>query len=245
MRTGQAEQARGSRPASRLLRRLLGVVLGVLVLVWVRTLRVRVFDEGGALAPAAPGRRIVFAVWHGQQMALLGALRPPRRLVVLVSQSLDGELQTGVLGALGFDIVRGSSSRGGARALRALVHALRRGAPLAAFAVDGPRGPAGVAKPGALLAAAASGALLVPAASAAERVVVLRRAWDRFEVPLPFSRVVVVAGAPAPADPGRGGAERLTSAISAARARAEALLLRGRGRAHPGAYAEEVPCPPA
>jgi lysophospholipid acyltransferase (LPLAT)-like uncharacterized protein len=116
--------------------------------------------------------------------------------VVLVSLSQDGAMQARALSLQGFDVVRGSSSRGGARGLAALVRRMRAAGADAAFAVDGPRGPYGVAKGGAVSAARAVGAVLVPMGGAIERGVVLRRAWDRFAVAWPFSRVTVRLGAP-------------------------------------------------
>jgi lysophospholipid acyltransferase (LPLAT)-like uncharacterized protein len=193
------------------------VLLGALVRLWVATLRVRVEVHRSSRGAAA---RRVLAFFHGQQMALLGARRFGRT-AVLVSQSADGEIQTGVMSGLGFSVVRGSSSRGGAAGLRGIVRRLAGGDD-AAFAVDGPRGPSGVAKPGALLAARAAGATLFPVASASRAAWVVSGAWDGFEIPLPFSRVAVVVGAPIQA---RGtSSTELGAAIHAARRRALSLL---------------------
>jgi lysophospholipid acyltransferase (LPLAT)-like uncharacterized protein len=164
----------------------------------------------------------VFAFWHGQQMALLAAPRMAET-AVMVSLSRDGSLQTEVMRRAGLVVVRGSSSRGGARALSRIVRLLREGTS-AAFAVDGPRGPRGVAKPGAALAAAASGAALVPVASAARRTIVVRSAWDRFEIPVPFSQVAVVAGPPLLGRDAVDAPELIGSGIEAARRCAEALV---------------------
>lgn len=194
-------------------RLLLGAVIGAVVGFWVRTLRVDLEWSQRDEHLAFPR---VFAFFHGQQMALLAA-RQARRTAVVVSRSADGEIQAAVMRRLGFSVVRGSSSRGGAVALRAVVRELSAGRD-AALAVDGPRGPRCVAKPGALLAARKSGAVVLPVASAAARVFVLGRAWDRFEIPWPFSRVTIVVGAPiaaSAADP-----SLLTAAIVAARSRA-------------------------
>lgn len=199
-------------------RTVLGALLGALVDAWVRTLRVELEIHPGSMAVAE--RRCVLAFFHGQQMALLGARRFGKT-AVLVSQSMDGEIQTGVMSRLGLSVVRGSSSRGGAAGLRAIVRRLTSGED-AAFAVDGPRGPLGIPKAGALVAARAARAALIPVASASRAAWVLARTWDRFEIPLPFSRVAVVVGAPVPvpgADP-----EVLGAAIHAARRRALALL---------------------
>jgi hypothetical protein len=174
------------------MRTLLGLVLGLVVRLWVWTLRVVVETAPGLdLTDGAP---LVLAFWHGEQMLLLGWPRR-RRTLVMVSWSRDGALQSGVMRAQGLRVVRGSSSRGGAAALRRLSRALS--APLdAAFAVDGPRGPRRRAKPGAALAARLCHGRLVPMGAAVSASHVLGRTWDRFRIPLPFSRVQVVLGAP-------------------------------------------------
>jgi len=192
----------------------------MLVRIWAITWRVRIVLGPGAVVLDA-ARPVVFAFFHGQQMALLRARR--RAVAALVSWSQDGELQTGAMTALGLRVVRGSSSRGGAAGLRALVRLLRRGSDDVAFAVDGPRGPCGRSKRGAAVAASRSGAPLVPLASAAPHRVVLGTSWDRFEIPLPFARVVVVAGTPVDARAADSCA-LLDAAIDQCRRRAEAEL---------------------
>jgi lysophospholipid acyltransferase (LPLAT)-like uncharacterized protein len=172
---------------------LLGVFLGVLARLWLATLRVRVVVHP-ELAKASD-RAWVLAFWHGTQWPLL-AWRRRRPTVVLVSHSRDGMLQARALAIQGFRVVRGSSSRGGARGLAALVDVMRREPIDAAFAVDGPRGPREVAKGGAIVAARATGAVVVPMAGAVRRGVVLRRAWDRFAVAWPFTCVDVALGCP-------------------------------------------------
>ncbi len=140
----------------------------------------------------------------------------------MVSLSKDGQMQARALRMLGFRVVRGSSSRGGARGLAALVRAVRGGAD-AAFAVDGPRGPYGEAKPGAVVAARRTRGVLVPMGSATRRATVFARAWDRFALAWPFTPVAVVLGAPLPAS---ASPAELSAAIAAANRRAEAMLAR-------------------
>jgi lysophospholipid acyltransferase (LPLAT)-like uncharacterized protein len=181
--------ARGESVSSR----FLGIALGLVARLWLATLRVRVVEHP-ALA-AVQGRPWVLGFLHGTQWPLL-AWRRRRRTVVLVSLSRDGALQARALAILGFSVVRGSSSRGGTGGLAAVVHAMKRWHADAAFAVDGPRGPYGVAKAGAVVAARATGALVVPMAGTIRRGVVLRRTWDRFALAWPFTRVDVALGAP-------------------------------------------------
>lgn len=203
-----------------MIRTLLGLLLGVVARAWLATLRVRVVVHP-SLDPDKPW---VHAFFHGTQWPLLA--RPRRKkTAVMVSLSDDGRMQAAALSVLGFEVVRGSSSRGGARGLAALVRLVRRGLD-AAFAVDGPRGPYGAPKPGALLCAARTGALLVPMGGAVERGLVFRRAWDRFVLAWPFSRVAVVLGPAVPAD----DVERLAAAIASAN-EAAARLLSVRSRA--------------
>jgi lysophospholipid acyltransferase (LPLAT)-like uncharacterized protein len=198
--------------------RALGFLLGVLVWIWVRTLRVRVVDRTGG-----DPRPWILVFWHGTQVPLV-AWRRRRRTAVLVSLSRDGELQAGVMRVNGMQVVRGSSSRGGARALLAMVQALRE-APLdAAFAVDGPRGPIGTVQPGALACARHAGGVLMPIGSAASPAKVLRRAWDRMALPLPFARAVVVVG---PALPATASDAEVSAAIDAANEDAKLRLLGG------------------
>jgi lysophospholipid acyltransferase (LPLAT)-like uncharacterized protein len=174
-------------------RRLLGFFLGVVARVWLATLRVRVRVD-----PALDGasdRPWVLAFFHGAQWPLLAWPRR-RRTVVLVSLSRDGAMQARALEVQGFRVVRGSSSRAGARGLAALVRAMRRDGADAAFAVDGPRGPRGVVKGGAVVAARACGGVVVPMASAVRSGVVLDRSWDKLAIAWPFTRVDVALGGP-------------------------------------------------
>lgn len=191
---------------------LVGLVLGVVAWVWLRTLRLEVRSDPSLSGVA--DRPWVLCFQHGRQFPLL-AWRRRRPTTVLVSLSRDGSLQARALGVLGFSVVRGSSSRGGVRGLAGLVARMKRGGFDAAFAVDGPRGPLGVVKEGALVAARATGAVLVPMGSAARRAHVFSRAWDRFILAWPLSRAVVALGAPIePAD--GDAAARLERAIALA-----------------------------
>jgi lysophospholipid acyltransferase (LPLAT)-like uncharacterized protein len=197
------------------LRAALGVLLGVVAWLWLATLRVRVVADP-ALGEVSH-RPWVLAFWHGTQWPLL-AWRRRRRTVVLVSLSRDGAMQARALRLQGLRVVRGSSSRGGARGLAQLVRVMRRDSADAAFAVDGPRGPLGVVKEGAVVAARASGAVVVPVTGAVRRGVVLRRTWDRFTLAWPFTRVDVFLGAPidpAQVTDARGQIEQALAALNA------------------------------
>jgi lysophospholipid acyltransferase (LPLAT)-like uncharacterized protein len=168
----------------------LGVAVGLFARLYLATLRFTL-EIDPALDDADP-RPWVLCFWHGEQLPLL-LWRRRRATVALVSHSLDGELQAHALPAFGLSIERGSTTRGGARGLAAVVRRLRGGED-AAFALDGPRGPRFFVSPGARAAARLSNGVLVPMGSAAPRGLTLERAWDKFRIPFPFTRVAVVLG---------------------------------------------------
>jgi len=163
----------------------------------------RITDQGvEALEPLwAAGQPLIYAVWHGRILMVpwvnvrLRRTRGARLARVLASRSRDGELVARWVQRFGLAVVRGSSSRGGAEALRSLAAAVRAGQDVAVVP-DGPRGPAERVQPGVVALAALTGAPVVPfgfSARPARRLA----SWDRFMVPLPFARAAIVFGAAA------------------------------------------------
>ena len=136
---------------------------------------------------------VIYAVWHGQ-ILLLPLLYGRRAVCVLASRSRDGELVTRYIGRFGIEAVRGSSSRGGAAALRHLARWLKQGREVVVVP-DGPRGPAEVVKPGIVGLARLSGAAIVPVAVGASSEWRLG-SWDGFRIPRPFARCVARFGEP-------------------------------------------------
>lgn len=180
-----------------------------------RSWRVRVEGDGRVGALRAAGKPIVFAVWHGRMLPPLWHRRH-EGIGVLVSSHRDGGYLAGAAHAWGYAVFRGSSTRGGVAGLRSVVRWLRAGRD-AGFAADGPRGPAGVAKPGLLAAARLSGAAVVPVgvdASGGWQI----RSWDRMQIPKPRACVHIVYGEPLGADDvmAAAGATRLTAALERA-----------------------------
>jgi len=143
------------------------------------------------------GQNFIFVLWHGQLLPLTHYHRH-EGVVVLVSEHADGEYITRVLEHNGYDTVRGSSTRGATRSLKALIRAARAGRTLA-VTPDGPQGPPQVMKPGAVAVAQATGLPMVPVAvgsSSGWRF----RSWDRFLVPKPLARITIEYGAPVRVD---------------------------------------------
>lgn len=152
------------------------------------TLRVEFgFEEGaiGGLHEIHPG---IFPFWHNCVFAAIWIFRK-QSLAVMTSRSLDGEFIARVIQRFGFVPIRGSSSRGGQRALLEMQTFVANGGG-AAFTIDGPRGPRHVAKRGPILLAKATGARITPFYVALEKRWVLNT-WDRFMIPKPFSRAFV------------------------------------------------------
>ncbi len=168
--------------------------IGVLViraLGW--TWRVRTSNEEIVRRQRAAGRPIIFVLWHGQLLPLLYHHRG-EGVAVLISEHADGEIIARIAISLGYRTVRGSTSRGAARALIGLTRVVGDGHDLA-ITPDGPRGLAKSFAPGALIVAQRSGAPMVPVAVSASSGWRLR-SWDRFLVPKPFARVHVAYGEP-------------------------------------------------
>ncbi|MBW7850556.1 MAG: lysophospholipid acyltransferase family protein [Rhodospirillales bacterium] len=140
------------------------------------------------------GRPFIFAFWHGRLLLMAHAWRRGLPIHMLTSQHRDGQLIGRTMGAFGVEMVIGSTTRGGATALRGMVRLLKAGQ-YVGITPDGPRGPRMRATPGVVQVAKLSGAPIIPAAYSAARC---RRlgSWDRFMVPLPFSRGVFVWGRP-------------------------------------------------
>ena len=158
-----------------------------------RTLRWKIEGAEHWDAVISSGHQPILALWHGRIFAGLHYFRN-RGVVVITSQNFDGEWIARVLHRMGFGTARGSSSRGGARALVQMKRDLQQGRP-AAFTLDGPRGPARVAQPGAVWLAGASGHPLLPFHLEADRYW-SARSWDRHQIPKPFATVALTIGAP-------------------------------------------------
>jgi lysophospholipid acyltransferase (LPLAT)-like uncharacterized protein len=191
--------------------RLLGVTLGRFALLWARTWRLRL--QVAALDEAMAEGPVVVALMHGELLPA-GLLARGRPMLPMVSQSRDGEIIAGALTVFGFPLVRGGSSRGGAEALRRAEEGLTRGlSPV--LAVDGPRGPAGVPKPGALRLAVSARRPIVVVRVAASRAW-RARSWDRLMVPWPFTtvRVWAIRLDPPETGPWDDGLGALTAALN-------------------------------
>ena len=140
-----------------------------------------------------PGRRPIMAFWHGRVLTATYFFRR-RGIVVMISENFDGEWIARIIEQFGFRTARGSTSRGGQRAMLQLKREMERGYP-SGFAVDGPRGPARKAQPGAVWLAKLTGNPVVPFHMEASSYWSLK-SWDRTQIPKPFSTVALTVGSP-------------------------------------------------
>ena len=139
------------------------------------------------------GRQPIMAFWHGRILPSTYFFRH-RGIVVITSENFDGEWIAGIIERFGYGTARGSTSRGAVRALVQLKRDMAAGKP-AAFTLDGPRGPAKVAQPGAIWLAKATGNPIIPFHIEASRHWTLR-SWDRTQIPKPLSTVAIAIGEP-------------------------------------------------
>ncbi len=188
-----------------------------------RTTRLRWRGREHPQALRRAGRRFIYAFWHQRQVFFTWTHRG-EPISVLVSRSRDGELIARTMALSGIRASRGSSSRGGAAGLRDMMAVMAEGFDVG-FTPDGPKGPARQVKEGVIFLAQKLGAPIVPITNGVSRKLEFPRSWDRFQVPLPFSRAVVVCAPPIEVGPGddpAAKAEELRRALEEITAQADA-----------------------
>ena len=194
--------------------RLLADAGGALLTSLMRTVRYDLRDDRSFREWTGAGRPALWVLWHGRLLPCsfwgrgLG-------LGTLISHHRDGDLIARIVEGWGFRVVRGSSSRGGAGALRDLVRLLQEGVSVA-VTPDGPRGPRQTMKTGPLVAAQLAGVPLLPVSAGGDRAWWFE-GWDRFMVPKPFARVRLAYGEPfhVPPEAGEAELEEMAKAIEA------------------------------
>src|SRR5438309_3054010 len=220
------ENWRASR-AKRLQAKLIASVGYRLIALLGSTLRWRTEGLEHFDAIAASGRQPIMAFWHGRILPATYYFRR-RGIVVITSENFDGEWIAGIIERFGYGTARGSTSRGGQRALLQLRRDMAAGKP-AGFTLDGPRGPARVAQPGAIWLAKATGNPVLPFHLEADRHWSVN-SWDRTQIPKPFATVAIAMGEPftVPADADDEGIElacrTLDARLRALESRAREML---------------------
>jgi len=195
-----SRSGRRMTPGRRFLYRLaVPLIIGLLRLWWTTCRVVRVIGEEHIDAALARHPAFIPVYWHQHHLFVARFLLEAQRgrslrTGFLVSPSVDGELGAMVVRRLGGHVVRGSSSSTGALAMKDYFNALIRERVSVALNPDGPRGPRFKCKPGAVLLGQMSGRPLLPLAYCASRAWLFH--WDKFVLPVPFSRIAIAVGAP-------------------------------------------------
>ena len=218
--------------SSRLKRLQVAAIAGLgypLINALGHTLRWRVEGLQHLDAILASGRQPVMAFWHGRILPATFYFRR-RGIVVITSENFDGEWIARIIERFGYGTARGSTSRGGKKAILQLVRDMKAGR-AAGFTLDGPRGPARVAQAGAVWLASATGNPVLPFHLEASSHWSLR-SWDRTQIPKPFSTVALAVGEPIEVANDASGEmleqarQELERRLSALEARAARLLER-------------------
>jgi len=163
----------------------LGRIIGAIVRLFSKTLR---YEYLGAVPENPKG--VIYTVWHNKIMVVPGGyikMFPDPNITVLTSASKDGAILEYTMRAFGFDAVRGSSSRRGARALIELKRRVKEGSNIC-ITPDGPRGPRYKTQAGAVKLASLTGAPVIPVTVSVPNCWTLNT-WDKFVIPVPFSKV--------------------------------------------------------
>ena len=208
-----------------MLRKLVPYLVYCYVTVIGWTTRQRTINADIPLNIHKRGERFIYAFWHQRQVFFTWSHRNVSA-AVLVSKSNDGEMIARTMDLSGIDAVRGSSSRGGPPAPRDMVDIHPSGRD-EGNTPDRPRGPAREVKEGAVRVAQLAGMPIVPIANALSHRIEVAKAWDRFQVPLPFGRSVVIYGEPVrvgDADDLSAKAAELKAALDALTAEADRLV---------------------
>jgi lysophospholipid acyltransferase (LPLAT)-like uncharacterized protein len=182
-----------SSPAKRVQAALISSIGYRLISLLGTTLRWKIEGLEHFDAIAQRGKLPIMAFWHGRILPAAYFFRR-RGIVVITSDNFDGEWIAGIIERFGYGTARGSSSRGGRRALLQLTREMASGKP-AGFTVDGPRGPARIAQPGAVWLAKTTGNPVLPFHLEADRHWTVN-SWDRTQIPKPRATVALVVGEP-------------------------------------------------
>ena len=207
-------------------RRALVSLIALFIRVLAATLRYRWEFHSGVLANDK--RPVVFCTWHNRVLlshmmyrGYIGHVRQAPHLAAVVSASRDGAIIAGVLERFGIESARGSSSKRGTKAFLELLSAAERGCDLA-VTPDGPRGPRYVVQGGVIALAQLTGRPIIPAAYNFKWKICLK-SWDRFQIPLPFSRAVMTFDEPMTVPPEQTSDEQRERLRAELQRRLEAL----------------------
>lgn len=172
--------------------KLIGMIGYIITKTIYYTMRKRVIKKEGYDSE----KSYAYGFWHGKLLyTAMMMINISHRTAVLVSPSKDGEIVATALGKFGYERVRGSSNKDSLRSLLEMIKAMRIGKS-GGFAVDGPKGPIYEVKQGIIYSAKKTGTAVVPCGGYCSSKWIFQKAWDKFEIPKPFSKLVYIIGEP-------------------------------------------------
>jgi lysophospholipid acyltransferase (LPLAT)-like uncharacterized protein len=177
----------------RLAIRVAGLLFYVLIKIVGSTIRFEIEGEEHLASIESIEKLPIYAIWHDRIFAGTYYLRNSG-IAFLTSQSFDGEYIARFLRRFGYGVIRGSSTRGGSRGLVEMIRGMKRGLAMG-FTVDGPKGPRYEAKPGPILLAKKTGNPILPFILESSKYWTVN-SWDRLQIPLPFTRTLMIYGKP-------------------------------------------------
>jgi len=178
----------------RLLIRAADLAFFIFIKLIGRTVRFEIEGWDNWEAASRDGKIPIYTFWHNRVFLATYFWRR-RRIVVMTSQSFDGEYIARFIQRFGYGAARGSSTRGATGAVVEMVRLMRAGCPTA-FTIDGPKGPRYVAKMGAVLLAKKTGNPILPFTITARRFWEAKKSWDGFQTPKPFTQARVIIAPP-------------------------------------------------
>ncbi|MEA2081588.1 MAG: DUF374 domain-containing protein, partial [Elusimicrobiota bacterium] len=171
-----------------------GIVYSLICCTLMKSVQMKISGWEHQKKIEAAGKKYIYAIWDGRQMFLL-PFAVGKNLVILATRSDVGEVLKVIHRFFTIKVVRGSSSSGGASALKGMIRAIRSGLN-GALAVDGPQGPAQIAKPGIIQIAKMSGAVILPLSAGVKKKLIVDYYWNKVQIPAPFTSGRYVIGKP-------------------------------------------------
>lgn len=176
----------------RLLLTIVPPLAGIIIKALAFTIRIETLHEERVRPLWDKDERFIMAFWHGR-LLMMPFCYHGKRIKLLISQHKDGDLLARAMKRFGYDSIRGSTTRGGAAAMREMIKALKESD--IAITPDGPKGPRYVVQDGVIALARLAGVPIVPVTFGSSKKKVFG-SWDSFNLPSPFSRGVFMWGEP-------------------------------------------------
>jgi len=153
---------------------------------------VDIVGDGRTHRGSRPGRNVIFAFWHQDELAFIPHFGR-REIVVMTSESRDGQIMATALECFGYLTTKGSSTRGAVKGFIASLRMMRKGYDFT-MAVDGPKGPIYKVKEGIIRMSEKSDRPIIPVRAWPEHFHLFRKAWNQAKLPLPFSKIHIMVG---------------------------------------------------